>query len=209
MVKPKYKIKTIVFESGERFPLIFRETGEPEFYSMAYSSSILRARNLASNTMENTLRSILIFNLFIDSRGIYLESRFNSGLVFTIDELNSLIILCRQPISVISAKKIVPIENQNRAKRIYFEKNHRKMRESSPEISSQLLITRLTYICAYLRWRIEFHISHAGMSPSARGQLVSAKDSAIQHIKAMSPKSNNYGGPMEREGLSTEQSQEL
>ena len=205
----KYKIKTIMLESGERFPVIIKETDEPDFYSTAYSVSILRARNLASNTMENTLRSILILNLFIDSRCINLESRFSSGLIFTIDELNSLIILCRQPASVISAKKTPPIKNKNSTRRISFEEFRRKMRESSPEISNQLLATRLIYMCAYLRWRIEFHLSHAGMSHSIRSQLISAKDSAIQHIKAMSPKSNNHGGFMEREGLSTEEFQEL
>ena len=74
-----YRISTIIMGSGERFPMLINQDGQPDFSTTVYSVSMLRARNLASATIENSLRAILVLKLFLDGHGIALKERFNIG----------------------------------------------------------------------------------------------------------------------------------
>lgn len=90
-----YHIPTIVMDSGERFPVLVNQDGKPDFSTAVYSVSLLRARNLASATIENSLRAILVLKLFLDGHGIDLKARFAEGVVLHLHELNCLIRVCR------------------------------------------------------------------------------------------------------------------
>ena len=61
-----FLVRTVIFESGERFPvLIDRDSGMPLFDPTVYCVSALRARNKATNTIDQALRSIMVLLTFL------------------------------------------------------------------------------------------------------------------------------------------------
>lgn len=75
--------------------MIINPNGAPDFSATLYSVTVLRARNLASATIENSLRAILVLKLFLDAHNINLKARFNEGTILHRHELNSLARTCQ------------------------------------------------------------------------------------------------------------------
>jgi hypothetical protein len=72
----RYTVRSTVFESGERFPLLLDgRTGVPLFDPTVFVISEFRARNRASATIEQVLRALKVFLLFCDKHRIDLVFR--------------------------------------------------------------------------------------------------------------------------------------
>lgn len=198
----EYHIKTIVMGSGERFPMIVNQNGKPDFSTTVYSVSMLRARNLASATIENSLRAILILKLFLDGHGIVLKNRFNEGVVLHLHELNSLVRICR-----LHTKDIPAFFNgvfqvgAGKPKPLSLESYRRNTKESAPEVSRALIGTRLMFIRKYLSWRVDVHIPHMNIDDPRREALLSARDGLARTIRALAPRVDRRGDHHAREGL--------
>ncbi|WP_188694343.1 hypothetical protein [Silvimonas amylolytica] len=94
-----YSVRTLVLRSGERLPvLIERTSGEPLFEPTVYSLSELRATNKASNTIDQTLRSIMHLHLFLHARNIELDERLRQNTILSLNELDDLVRYCKQRI---------------------------------------------------------------------------------------------------------------
>ena len=198
----QYCIRVIVMEHGERFPVILDCNGIPDFYSTIFAMSVLRARNLASNSIENSLRAIFILNTFLDSYSINLQKRFSEGIALHMNELNSLIRVCRLPTAAIrsflSGSHTQKIKN---AKVIHLEKYRYRAEHGEPEVSIGLIVTRLMYIREYLTWRIENYLIRIAFDDPRRAQLLSIKTSLGRVMRSLSPRINRYGSRTPREGL--------
>lgn len=67
---PRYRVQSLVFESGERFSLLIdRKTGIPLFNPTLYSLNELRASNRASATISQANRSIMVLTQSLESDG--------------------------------------------------------------------------------------------------------------------------------------------
>lgn len=100
-----YTIRTLMLASGERLPVLLnRETGLPLVEPTLYSVTEIRARNQASNTLEQVLRAILVFQLFLDLRHIDLDERLRQGQVLELGEIDELVRLCRLPVELLVAQ---------------------------------------------------------------------------------------------------------
>lgn len=197
-----YRISTIVTNDGERFSMIIDRDGKPDFSTTIYSVSILRARNLASATIENSLRAVLVLKLFLDARGIELKARFSEGVVLHLHELNSLVRICRLPTESIPA--FFSGDNQrskNKYKVLCLEKYRRNAEESALEVSRALVGTRLMYIRLYLSWCVDIYVPYMSINDPNREALLSAKTLLANTIRALSPRVDRRGTSREREGL--------
>ena len=129
-----YKVKTIVTSSGERLPLLLGRDGLPIFEPTVFSLSEVRTRNRASNTIENYLRSIMVFLLFLDLRNINLEERLNVGQLLSLGEIEELVSACRLPVEKIHSmldemqfetkqtfSKVVSLESMRKRSSIQYE----------------------------------------------------------------------------------------
>lgn len=89
------QVRTIVTPKGERLPLLMRRDGLPDYQSTAFVLVEMRARNLSCSAMDKALRAIAILYRFLQSRNVNLQSRIRSGRLFTLQELDALVHLCR------------------------------------------------------------------------------------------------------------------
>lgn len=96
MLNP-YVVRVVKFSAGERFPvLIDTRAGMPLFDPTVYVLTKLRGSNRAANTIELTLRHIMLLKLFVEQHGIDLEARFREGRILDLGEIESLAKACSQ-----------------------------------------------------------------------------------------------------------------
>jgi hypothetical protein len=66
-------------------------TGIPLFYPTLFTVSELRARNLASATLAQALRAILVLNQILEHLHIDLQTRFSQRKVLELDEIDCIV----------------------------------------------------------------------------------------------------------------------
>jgi integrase len=89
------QVRTIVTPKGERLPLLMRRDGLPDYQSTAFVLVEMRARNLSCSAIDKALRAIAILYRFLQSRNANLQIRIRSGRLFTLQEFDALVHLCR------------------------------------------------------------------------------------------------------------------
>lgn len=86
-----YQVKTVVFGSGERCPvLVRRDTGLPLFSPNVFVVTQVRSKSFAFRTLEAYLWSLSRLLLFADSYGIDLWDRIESGELLSLPETDAL-----------------------------------------------------------------------------------------------------------------------
>ena len=203
-----YKVKTIVTSSGERLPLLLGRDGLPIFEPTVFSLSEVRTRNRASNTIENYLRSIMVFLLFLDLRNINLEERLNVGQLLSLGEIEELVSACRLPVEKIHSmldemqfetkqtfSKVVSLESMRKRSSIQYE----------IRIDGNSAATRLRNIRDYLKWLCLARISKHGIDASLRLSLESSIQYTSYAIEARMPSgAYKHSRIDQREGLEPE-----
>lgn len=87
-----YRIRTVRFGTGERLPMLVRRSdGLPLFMPTVYSTTMLRQRNLASNTIRQALRSLMVLYLLADERGYDVEARIRDGEFLSLGDITALV----------------------------------------------------------------------------------------------------------------------
>lgn len=96
---PRHRIRTVVFESGERVPtLVDVDTGLPDFDACVYAMTEVRPRSGSAATIEQALRGVQFLLAFTEPRAIDLQARFTAGHFLDLHELDELVALSRRPI---------------------------------------------------------------------------------------------------------------
>jgi len=70
-------VKIVVSADGERLPLLLGSDSVQIWGATVFALTELRARNRAASTIENTLRAIMVFQIFLDQQKIELEQRMS------------------------------------------------------------------------------------------------------------------------------------
>jgi hypothetical protein len=91
--------------------MLLEPDGSPLFEATVYSLVELRARNRAANTIESCLRSLMLFYMFLDLRGIDLAERVKHGKLLSLSEVEDLARLTRLPL-----ESVTRMRNENSAK---------------------------------------------------------------------------------------------
>ncbi|ASM48645.1 MULTISPECIES: site-specific integrase [Pseudoalteromonas] len=77
-----YKLETLVFDNGERYPVLLEEDGMPHFYTTLYVTTKLRS-SMAVNTISNRLKAILCLYQWLEEKKRCLVSEFEEGRFLT------------------------------------------------------------------------------------------------------------------------------
>ena len=181
----RYAVRTSVFTSGERFPLLIDlRTGVPLFDSTVFALTEFRTRNLASATIEQMLRALKVFLLFCEKHEIDLAERMLDGQLLQLGELDALAQLCRLPMSDIQA--LVDSSSPVHGRTVLPLESYRaKVRKAIPEIVDPG--TRIRYIRRFIGWLADRRLlSMGGLHPS-RTVLLSTKDIVVSGLTARIP----------------------
>ena len=153
-------VRTVIFESGERFPvLIDRDSGAPLFDPTVYCVSGLRARNKATNTVDQALRSIMLLLTFLKTNQIDLKERILNGVLLNLSEIDQLISISRESYSI---RNISPVEGylrRNQHKPLLFEKVRTlTIKSLNQNVCSHTAANRIRVIRDYLKWHVNRHL---------------------------------------------------
>jgi integrase len=204
-VGQKYRVKTVVLSNGERLPMLVDACGQPVFEPTVYSLTELRVRNRATNTIDNTLRALLVFCLFLDLRKIDLKKRLEAAQLLSLGEVEDLVRLCRLPVERLTlmlddTRTTLPV-----APAVSLEKHRRRLRAESPtEIVPASAATRLRDIRNYVGWLVANRSSRPGADDAYRSALESAREFVVGAIEARLPSGDSRGSLGHREGLDPE-----
>ena len=203
-----YTVRVLVTESGERMPLLIETaTGQPLFDPTIFTVSQPRTRNLASATIEQILRAIMVLLLFCKKSNIDLRVRMLEGKIFDLSELDRLSMFCRLPLEEIrrqvadnQAKKIANIRSFPAEKvRMSNTKNKNKINE----INKDGFVIRLLYIREYIEWLAKEKILKLSYTDPVRAALESCLTIATAVINGkISHKTEHSDDP--RFGLDTQ-----
>jgi hypothetical protein len=173
MAQNPYAVRTIVLTGGERLPILIENaTGVPLFEPTVYILSDLRATNRASNTIDQSLRSIMLLYLFLDSNSINLPFRISQGQIFSLDEIDELVRNCRQSVaeqltkySELSPDQLNPRIGSTEVLRLV-------QRKTAPlQVAGHTAANRVRVIRDYLDWFVKYHMARYRGRPDTLGAL--------------------------------------
>jgi integrase len=204
-----YRIETVVFESGERFPmLVDNESGSPLFDPTVFALSKYRNANEATNTIEQVLRGVMILCLFVDHRGIDLGTRVREGEFLSIDEVDDFGRYAGTPLILINRKP--EAQSREASRRMGRQANVlRLMRRLPaaghlPTVDQNTKAIRLRYTTAYLRWLCQREASHLA-APLEHAAYMERAHEILRALEARIPRV----APRSREAISPEEREEL
>jgi len=174
-----FQVRLVVLESGERLPLLVeRANGEPLYLPALYVLTQLRAKNLASATINQHCRAIMVLCFFLRERKIDLGERMNQGKLLSLAEVDALARCCRQVVEELvdqdtksqpaTLEKVISLERVRMRGRSHAS-NH--------EVGAKTASTRGQYVVAYLRWLVSLRATdtiitpHPGLSSAAETAL--------------------------------------
>ena len=207
----KYKVKKILLSTGERLPILLDRHGSPVFEANIFVIGEIRGRSLASNTIQQVLRAVMVLYLFLDDYQINLKSRLDEGYLLTFNEIESLAAYCRMPLSEMgrNVKKMSP-SRAPRIKVVPFEKARQLLTpQKTPTVVSAFVVTRLIYIRNFLLWLITDRVSRHQISADTRKKLLENRDLLDRAITARLPTKNRKGDLGGREGMTPEEQEQL
>ncbi|MDE1712307.1 hypothetical protein PWG14_06110 (plasmid) [Chromobacterium amazonense] len=180
-----YTIRTLMLASGERLPVLLdRETGFPLVEPTLYSVTEIRARNQASNTLEQVLRSILVFQLFLDLRHIDLDERLRQGQVLELGEIDELVRLCRLPVELLVAQ-LTPTPKRHTPPRVTsLEPFRLHPTVHLEEVSASTAANRVRVIRDFLNWLVKLRLSRLTPCNTMYGPLLAAGEMAQGALNA-------------------------
>lgn len=191
-------IRTAIFASGERMPLLLGEDGVPLFMPTLFIATEIRARNRAVNTQEQALRAIIALYRHCRSVGIDIEERIRSGEMMTIAEIDGLASALHFPIGENKTDSLTPV--YSRSPVLSLERVRARL---SPNrrgaVAPQTVAIRLRYIRQYVGWLSLIHLSRLSAHSELRPSYHSASTALLDAINARIPGQKVRS---DREGLS-------
>ncbi|MEN9433437.1 MAG: tyrosine-based site-specific recombinase [Pseudomonadota bacterium] len=188
-----YIIKLLVLSSGERLPiLIHKESGLPLLGPLIYALTQLRGRNLATNTIDQALRHIMLFVLFLDKRQIDLAQRLNEGRVLSINEIEDLTNTCKLAVENLITNK--------RSNIVEIQKNI-NIKKTRVYLNTQTIANRIRTITDYLSWLLKSHLLKLSIHNVNYASLEKITQLNIEVLKAHIPVTHKHNVIGVREGL--------
>jgi len=203
----RFAVRMLLFHGGERFPVLFdKVAGQPVFDATIYALTELRARNRASSTIDQSARSIMVLQLFLESRGIDLAQRMQRGRVLEVGEIDELVRLCRLPLSAVIDNTAVnaQLPTTQRHKAEPLERVRMRLKTPLAEIAPASAAIRLIYIREYVGWLATGQMLRLSITHPARAALESAIGAFMSAIGARIPPTSIRRGIGQREGLPPE-----
>lgn len=203
-----YTIRTTVFESGERMPVLTHsDTGLPVFDACVYATTVVRPKSGSSATVDQALRGVQFLLSFLDSRSIDIRGRFASGQFFELYELDDLVRTAFRPMKWVGTDSFSNIENSCDAATPESPTIKKIPKRATRELGiSQVSIStvsiRLHYVRAYLEW---FGCGMAAKSCTSLEQKAHYLESLRRCLSLIRARTPIARGEQKRQGLSETQ----
>lgn len=206
--KPRlYAIRTTVFESGERMPILVNAvTGLPLFEPCIYACTEIRPKTGSAATIEQALRGVQFLLTFADARMINLAERFAVGRFLDLHELDDLVRSAY--ISLGTARSPRRNELVTGPKVLSFDqvaKRTRKSNEAEP-VSISTVSIRLYYASTYLEWMGHRAAHRVCRTLEQKNDYMALLREFLGRLRARTPRAR---GCSSRQGLTAEQKAEL
>lgn len=211
---PKFKIKTVVWASGERFSMIVDpDTRMPLVGPTVFAMVEMRKNGLAHSTIKQAMGAIRILVSFLISRQIDIAYRIHrEGKLFEINEVEQLISLCklsqseidsRLGCTITASRSISKLKNPSTVRSM--QKFRMRSSRSMPEtVARGTANIRLTYIQKYLEWVASRELIRADSEDSFYVLTQSKVDAALGALVAKRIHRGNRKSKTKRRGLPVE-----
>lgn len=186
----RIRLKIAQFADGERFPMLLDESGVPLLHPTLFALTQLRARNLAANSISNSLRAIGLFYSFLETRQIDLEARLAKCQLLSLGEIEALVegFRVRRAIEEVTMTSTPSSGPQ----RVFMERHRRDLKPGSDELVSRgWHATRLLYTRIYIEWLVAGRLFMPQTSESARRELRSTLDFFVKAINSRMPSASD------------------
>lgn len=141
-----YKLETLTFDNGERYPVLIGEDGMPHFYTTLYVTVKLRSK-LVANTIENQLKSIRHFFAWEIENNRDLTHEFEQGLFLTKSDIISI----RDHLKInVSAQKKIELKKTKFTRKVLNFENQTKVVNVIPSVGKHHHYNRMTDVAEYL-----------------------------------------------------------
>ena len=195
-----YVINVVLRESGERLPLLCRRhSREPLYYPSCYAVAEVRGKGHASATIEQALRSVMVFYLVLDRLKINLINRLDDGEVLQQWELEEVLRQSRQTLRQLCLQA----DHGEATADVVKPTAARRSVDGDMSVARKSYQIRLFYIRNYLEWLIPNWI---GRMRRARSPLAGPLELSMKRVSTMIqkkiPSRASRRGISNREGLS-------
>lgn len=168
-----------------------RDTGLPVHSAMLWSLTELRATSLASATITQALRSVMVFHIVLDQLGVSLLERMEQGQLLTLAEVESLAAKCQRSLEDLcdeTPRKVVALRKY----------------AAQDGVDPLTAGIRLRYIRAYLDWLVKDRLLRMGPSHRFFAGLQVIATAVLEAIDARTPEASRRNTLGDREGVSPE-----
>jgi integrase len=197
-----YAVRMVTFSCGERVPLLIAaSTGQPLFQPTLYSTTQLRARGRATETMHQALRSIMVLQLILDRLSIDLDRRMVRGELMHRGEIDEIARACHFPLETIVRESSDAFKNR--------EQVRMATKSSAAQIDPSTAAIRIYYIRDYLKWLTSNRLFSMGPKDDAYAALKTRADLVLGVLAELAPVASNRNVITNRKGFLKEQIDEI
>lgn len=186
-MQASYSVRLLKLSSGERFPVLLDlESGLPDFSVTSFSLIHLRGRNLAVNTIRNSVYHLKVFLTFLISRKIDLRQRMvKSDLLFDF-EIQDLVDFCKLNLGVLNKRQAL---------------SNVKFPYVPDSVISASAANRIRLIAEYLNFLVVTELVKLDSSSQKFRKLDAVKKLCIDSLLARAPDGGNRNFINQRQGL--------
>ncbi|WP_047257901.1 site-specific integrase [Chromobacterium subtsugae] len=199
-----YRVRTLKLASGEHLPVLMdTRLGMPLFTPTIYSLTQLRGRDLATNTIAQGLRHIMVLLLFLEQREIDIESRFREGRILDLAEIESLVNTCKLHVADMAT---VPQTVSVKPARVTTVERYRmcSLVVGPKTIDGQSAATRIRTIADYLSWLAKAQLLKLPAGSPSFLALETTRQMVIETLKARMPETGGRNTLDARMGLASD-----
>lgn len=197
-------VKTILTSNGERLPvLLSARSGIPLFDPTVWTVAELRGSNVASNTILQALRSLILLYIVLDRKKIDLHQRLTEGKCLDAAEIDEIVRVCK--FTLTATLESAPDKTTPPQKKIVsLEKARMSMtrRKLGEDVEPSTTAIRLNYIRKFLIWRMNVAIMRASLI--SRPNLIELRDLINNTIENKIPQTTGRNHLSQRLGLDDE-----
>lgn len=200
-----HRVKNIRLRSGERLPLLQNtDTGLPEWAPTVFVITQLRAAGLATQTLLQATRAIMVGEQVLRHLGINLESRLAEGRLLELGELDALTDLLgleQRGIDEITAASSPPSQSSRRL--VSFERVRMRTVPKGAEsvVAPSTKAVRLVYLRDYIHWMVSRRLIMLDHRAPSHRALSEADKQFVDLINARIPSPQGPDSVQAREGL--------
>lgn len=140
----RYHVQTLVFENGERYPILMGEDDMPHFYITLWVTTKLRSEGKAVNTISNKLEHVKWFLIWQDQEKRNIYDEFKSGNFLQVEDIQNIKSFLKLDISHLKKSS-----NKNRNKIVNINSSPTLI-EFSDSVGSNHHYNRMTSVIEYL-----------------------------------------------------------